>query len=238
MVEYDILTDNPFELLLNQKSNDRRWLMKPLNLRIISLVAILCFGFCAAVIAGTYNHKVYQAQKKLSELGYNPGPADGLWGKKTENALKRYQKENGMPVTGFLDTKVSEKLGLKDTPKKSEHKLIGQIGNIQYRGDTQKAFEFTKILAEYAVERDLGKMFKWFFFYEKSNTLRVFLTPFGDEVYSLGPHAFKRSLRNWAKGAKKMFGGVPLVHLLESDQTIVGEAKYSMWSDTLTVKLY
>ena len=33
-------------------------------------------------------------------------------------------------------------------------------------------------------------------------------------------------------------GGVPLVHLLESDQTIVGEAKYRMWNDTLTVKLY
>ena len=30
------------------------------------------------------DHNVYQVQKKLKELGYDPGLAYGIWGKKTD----------------------------------------------------------------------------------------------------------------------------------------------------------
>lgn len=59
---------------------------------------------------------VYQAQKKLKEMGYDPGPADGIWGKKTTLALKRFQRDHGLPVTGKLDERTQAELLVKNPP--------------------------------------------------------------------------------------------------------------------------
>ena len=53
---------------------------------------------------------VYQVQKKLKELGYNPGALDGIWGRKTEAAIMAFQKKNGLSITGKLDSEIIEKL--------------------------------------------------------------------------------------------------------------------------------
>jgi peptidoglycan hydrolase-like protein with peptidoglycan-binding domain len=36
------------------------------------------------------------AKEKLKELGYDPGPPDGIRGKKTISAIKRFQGDNGL----------------------------------------------------------------------------------------------------------------------------------------------
>ncbi|NIV98655.1 hypothetical protein GWN26_05700, partial [Candidatus Saccharibacteria bacterium] len=54
-------------------------------------------------IAESNDHEVYQVQKKLKELGYDPGAIDGIWGKKTTSAIRRFQRDNGLHVTGQLD---------------------------------------------------------------------------------------------------------------------------------------
>lgn len=51
-------------------------------------------------------------QNRLAESGYNPGPADGLWGKNTEQALRSYQKKEGLPENGRLDGATAARLGL------------------------------------------------------------------------------------------------------------------------------
>ena len=43
---------------------------------------------------------VKDIQAGLAALGYNPGPADGLMGKKTANAIEAFQKDAGLPVDG------------------------------------------------------------------------------------------------------------------------------------------
>lgn len=45
-------------------------------------------------------------QLALQSLGYKPGPADGIYGTKTAEAIEQYQRENNLWVTG----KVSEEL--------------------------------------------------------------------------------------------------------------------------------
>ena len=47
---------------------------------------------------------ILKAQQKLTELGHNPGPADGIMGKKTKIAIKEFQKKNGISVTGEFDS--------------------------------------------------------------------------------------------------------------------------------------
>ena len=55
---------------------------------------------------------VIQSQKKLAELGYSPGVADGIVGKNTIRAIKSYQTKSGLPITGILDSTTTKSLGV------------------------------------------------------------------------------------------------------------------------------
>jgi peptidoglycan hydrolase-like protein with peptidoglycan-binding domain len=47
-------------------------------------------------------HHVAAAQAALQRLGYDPGPADGLVGPRTQEAVKAFQRDRGLPETGEL----------------------------------------------------------------------------------------------------------------------------------------
>ena len=53
---------------------------------------------------------VLEAQRALRDLGYDPGPIDGLFGPKTRAALEKYQTTERLPVTGQLDALTIERL--------------------------------------------------------------------------------------------------------------------------------
>ena len=55
---------------------------------------------------------VYQAQVKLTQLGFEPGTPDGLMGTRTQNALRQFQQKYGIEVTGKLDDETKSRLGL------------------------------------------------------------------------------------------------------------------------------
>lgn len=46
---------------------------------------------------------IYQQQCLLAYLGYSPGVIDGIYGNKTQNAIKQFQTDNSLPVTGVAD---------------------------------------------------------------------------------------------------------------------------------------
>ena len=58
----------------------------------------------------------YQIQRKLKELGYDPGPIDGIWGKRTKLAMQLYQKKHGIHLTERPDGATLKSLGID--PKK------------------------------------------------------------------------------------------------------------------------
>ena len=47
--------------------------------------------------------RVETAQGILRMQGYHPGPSDGVAGYKTRLALKQFQRDNGLPISGTLD---------------------------------------------------------------------------------------------------------------------------------------
>ena len=51
-------------------------------------------------------------QRALNDAGYDAGAADGIYGKKTERAVKRFQKDNGLVVDGIAGKRTFEALGL------------------------------------------------------------------------------------------------------------------------------
>jgi len=97
---------------------------------------------------------VRQAQVLLAKLGYDPGPADGLLGSRTVNAIRDYQKTAGLPVDGRISSRLLEGLNSGEprktqaaaaathvapppTPKKREP--IGDIFTADY-GDIQPIY--------------------------------------------------------------------------------------------------
>lgn len=57
-------------------------------------------------------NEVRLAQQRLQREGFNPGPADGLPGAATAKALRAYQRHKGLSVTGRLDNRAQQALGL------------------------------------------------------------------------------------------------------------------------------
>ena len=73
----------------------------------ISLISSLMWG---------YNDSVFQVQSILDELGYKPGTPDGVMGKRTRKAIKKFQSEMGLNVTGQIDAELESSMGLGDAP--------------------------------------------------------------------------------------------------------------------------
>ena len=53
---------------------------------------------------------IREAQRLLSDLGYSPGPADGIMGSKSREALMRFQSQEGLPVNGKVSDRVLAQL--------------------------------------------------------------------------------------------------------------------------------
>lgn len=62
---------------------------------------------------------VRQIQGILQERGYDPGPLDGALGKKTREALRLFQKDHHLAVTGEIDPDTKSTL-LPHEPARAE----------------------------------------------------------------------------------------------------------------------
>ena len=56
---------------------------------------------------------VYALQSALKERGYDPGQLDGIYGKKTARAVRRFQKDHGLTIDGIAAKQTQEALGLR-----------------------------------------------------------------------------------------------------------------------------
>ena len=56
------------------------------------------------------SNMVSRVQEELRELGYNPGPVDGIMGPRTRQALRQYQWDNNLATTGRLNAETRRNL--------------------------------------------------------------------------------------------------------------------------------
>ena len=66
---------------------------------------------------GDNGEQVKEIQSFLKSAGYLDGEADGSFGNMTENAVKNFQKDNGLEETGIVDSNTFEKLKEKGVPE-------------------------------------------------------------------------------------------------------------------------
>lgn len=116
--------------------------MKRMLLLFVSS-ALLFFTVCHwAWATPPFDAEVYIAQEMLEHLGYDPGTVDGLWGKKTTRAVKAFQKERGLAVTGKLDADTLDALKHKKAPGSvavmavethEERQVLSKVGYIDLK---------------------------------------------------------------------------------------------------------
>ena len=62
-------------------------------------------------VTGMPSHDTVEgAQERLNHLNYFVGNVDGDHGRFTRNAMERFQRDHGLPVTGELDEATGERL--------------------------------------------------------------------------------------------------------------------------------
>src|SRR5687768_17489447 len=71
---------------------------------------------------------IENVQKTLKEKGHDPGTIDGVMGPQTTAALRAYQKEQGLEVTGRLDTTTRAKLGVAKSDDQAAAQPTAQQG--------------------------------------------------------------------------------------------------------------
>jgi peptidoglycan hydrolase-like protein with peptidoglycan-binding domain len=65
---------------------------------------------------------VKNVQANLASLGYNPGPIDGRAGGQTRAAVRQYQADHGMAVTGELSPDLAQDIYAKAQARQSANR--------------------------------------------------------------------------------------------------------------------
>lgn len=69
------------------------------------------------------SEEIRKVQEALKAKGEDPGSIDGIMGKKTKAALKKFQEQNNLKATAMLDEQTAEKLGVKTAQPSTENKM-------------------------------------------------------------------------------------------------------------------
>ena len=79
-----------------------------------ALVLAVCLAIpaAAALRRGDRSDTVRAVQQKLKNWGYYTGSVDGIFGPKTEEAVRSFQKKNGLTVDGIVGSQTLAALGM------------------------------------------------------------------------------------------------------------------------------
>ncbi|MDO4867809.1 MAG: spore cortex-lytic enzyme [Clostridia bacterium] len=118
------------------------------------LVALLAPPVLAAVLeVGSSGGDVTAVQKKLIQWGYLTGSADGKYGEKTREAVRTFQRRNGLSVDGRVGPATAAAMGLtlsgggstgggsvaaSATIISADHRLLSRLVYAEARGESYK----------------------------------------------------------------------------------------------------
>jgi hypothetical protein len=131
--------------------------MKKLHVVVMSLCILCCLGWLLNVFAAQYDPLVENAQKRLAELKYEVGTADGKLGPKTIEAIKKFQHDQGLAVTGKLDEETIKKLGV--TPQVEGTTTTPSPAVTEYRpvDPAELSFELKGVYTRSAIKNGIAQ---------------------------------------------------------------------------------
>ena len=113
-----------------------------LNLCIIGL-ALWAPGESVEALSqrGSRGEEVRQIQTALQNRGYDPGSVDGIYGERTEAAVRRFQADQGLAVDGIAGPDTLAALGISGSSNgatsvsNSDYYLLARIISAEARGE-------------------------------------------------------------------------------------------------------
>ena len=107
------------------------------------LLVVLSVGIMNARPAPDSGDDVRETQQTLRDKGYYAGPIDGILGSRTRAAIRQYQKDENLPVTGRLDADTARRVEEARRTHDADRMKIqgmdadkdGAITRQEYRGD-------------------------------------------------------------------------------------------------------
>jgi len=132
-------------------------LKKVFSMFMAVAIALCCAGNAraAALEVGSRGNDVVKVQKRLIQYGYLKGEADGRYGEDTRNAVRLFQKRNGLAVDGKVGPDTAAALGVTLSGTKSgasakpasagaasyvssDHRLLAKCVYAEARGEPYK----------------------------------------------------------------------------------------------------
>ena len=114
------------------------------RLRVLALAVALLLALSLGASAVTYQRgssggTVKEIQTKLKNWGYYSGAIDGVYGSRTEAAVRHFQEKNGLTVDGKAGPKTLAALGIRSaTAAQSDAgdvKLLARLISAEARGE-------------------------------------------------------------------------------------------------------
>lgn len=128
------------------KKTDKKFLRRRVLSLLLAAVLLGSIGTIAAVQSGddsvstlskmgSRGDEVRRIQQKLKSMGYYTGSVDGIYGSQTQNAVRKFQRDNGLTVDGIAGPKTLSYLGISS----------GSSGSGQY--NSNDVYLLAKVIA-------------------------------------------------------------------------------------------
>ena len=128
------------------KKTDKKFLRRRVLSLMLAIVLLGSIGTIAAVQSGddsvstlskmgSRGDEVRRIQQKLKNWGYYTGSVDGIYGSQTQNAVRKFQRDNGLTVDGIAGPKTLSYLGISS----------GSSGSGQY--NSNDVYLLAKVIA-------------------------------------------------------------------------------------------
>ena len=112
------------------------------RLLILVLTGVMTLGMLTMTAAAAYRRgdqggKVTTIQTKLKNWGYYSGSVDGVYGKETEDAVRKFQKQNGLTPDGVTGSATLKALGMpaEDNNGSGDVYLLAKVISAESRGE-------------------------------------------------------------------------------------------------------
>ncbi|MBR2884969.1 MAG: spore cortex-lytic enzyme [Clostridia bacterium] len=122
--------------------------MRKKRIYTVFIAAVMLLAVCLNVSAlsknGSRGEEVRKIQTKLKNWGYYNGSVDGVYGWQTENAVRSFQKKNGLKADGVAGEATLNAMGIfssntssssQSTPNNANIELLARVINGEARGE-------------------------------------------------------------------------------------------------------
>ncbi len=105
---------------------------------LLNILIILLFQYASAAYKqGSTGQTVREIQQKLSSWGYYSHTVDGVYGSRTVEAVKKFQRANGLTADGICGTKTLSALGISSGASQNsvDVNLLARLISAEARGE-------------------------------------------------------------------------------------------------------